>query len=79
MSTYNSATATVIKATCQGAISAGSLSIPGLQPGDTTIKIIPFGFDSGFESVVSISGQLQQTATFDWSSVDFTFYFLRGV
>ncbi|WP_105132349.1 hypothetical protein [Burkholderia sp. BE12] len=79
MSTFNSAGATVIKATCQGLSEPGGLNIAGLQIGDLVVAIIPGGFESGFEKVVSVAGQLQQSMDRDWSPVDFTFYLLRGV
>jgi hypothetical protein len=81
MSTFNSATATVIKATATGATVAGPISIPGLQVGDVLVQVMPYGFPpgQGFEDVVSIAGELQQLQNLDWSTVDFTFYLLRGV
>ena len=79
MSTYNAAQATIIKATCQGLASDGAMAIPGLQPGDVVFKVVPPGFESGFEGSVSIADQLQQIAQLDWSPVDFTIYLLRGV
>ena len=78
MSTYNAAQATVIHATCQGLAVPGSLNIPGLQIGDVVMKIIPAGFESGFEGVISAADQLQQSTSLDWSSIDFIFYLLRG-
>lgn len=81
MSTFNSATATVIKATSTGASSAGPISIPGLQVGDCLVSLSPYGFPPGFafESVVSVADQLQQEQNLDWSGEAFTFYLLRGV
>lgn len=79
MSTYNASSATIVKATCQGINGAGALSIAGLQHGDVLFKVLPDGFDSGFESVVSSDNELQQTTPLDWSPVNFTFYLLRGV
>lgn len=81
MSTFNSATATVIKATAQGLTGTGGISISGLQQGDTLIKVIPDSFPPGesFEDVVSVANELQQLPNLDWSGVNFTFYLLRGV
>ncbi|MCA8203193.1 hypothetical protein LGM71_19255 [Burkholderia sp. AU33545] len=81
MSTFNSATATVIKATANGATTAGPISIPGLQIGDCLVSVSPFGFPPGFafESAVSVADQLQQEQNLDWSGETFTFYLLRGV
>ncbi|WP_143155724.1 MULTISPECIES: hypothetical protein [Burkholderia] len=79
MSSYVESPATVIKAVFQGLSSPGSVSVQGLQVGDAIIKIIPNGFELGFEEVVSVAGQVQQTTLLDWSSVQFTFYLLRGV
>lgn len=79
MSTYTAAQATIVKATSQGLTSVGALGIAGLQPGDVVVKVMPQGFDSGFEDIVSVADELQQITPLDWSSVDFTFYLLRGV
>jgi hypothetical protein len=79
MTTFNSAAATAIKATATGATSAGVVSIPGLAIGDLLLVVDPPGFAQGFEEVVSVANQIQQTANLDWSTVDFTFYLLRGV
>lgn len=78
--TFNSSAATIIKATAPGATSATSISIPGLQVGDVLIQVVPYGFPpgGGFESVVSVADELQQLANLDWSTVDFTFYLVRG-
>jgi hypothetical protein len=78
-STYIDAPATVVKATCQGLSSSGALAIPGLQVGDVIVKIVPVGFESGFEGTVSVADELQQTSNLDWSPVNFTFILLRGV
>jgi hypothetical protein len=79
MATFVSGTATAIKATSSGAASAGAISIPGLQVGDVLVAVLPAGFVEGVEEVVTVADQLQQTANLDWSSVNFTFYLLRGV
>ncbi|WP_157378411.1 hypothetical protein [Burkholderia ubonensis] len=71
--------ANIVKASAQGLSAAGSVSVPGLQPGDVLLRVMPDGFTSGFESVVSVAGQIQQTADLDWSSLNFTFYLIRGV
>ncbi|MGN6657080.1 MAG: hypothetical protein ACTHJ9_17305 [Rhodanobacter sp.] len=77
MSAFVDAAATVIKATSTGLSKSGALSIPGLQVGDLLVKVIPASF--AFEQVVSVQDQLQQQDSLDWSSVNFTFYLLRGV
>ena len=79
MTTFNSAAATAIKATANGATSAGAVSVPGLAVGDVLMVADPPGFAQGFEEIVSVANELQQTAALDWSTVDFTFYLLRGV
>lgn len=81
MSTFNSAAATAIKATANGLTENGGISIPGLQTGDVLVQVEPYGFAPGyaFEQVVSVAGELQQLQDLDWSSVDFTFYLMRGV
>ena len=79
MSTFNSAAATVIKATAPGATAAGPISIPGLLAGDVVVQMDPAGFGSGVEEIVTVPDQLQQIANLDWSTVTFTFYLLRGV
>jgi hypothetical protein len=81
MSTINVASATVVKVTTIGSNGAGPISIPGLEVGDALALILPYGFISGFsfEGVVSTAGQLQQLQNLDWTTVDFTLYFLRGV
>ncbi|WP_157661681.1 hypothetical protein [Burkholderia ubonensis] len=81
MSTFVSASATVIKATAHGSSTNGPVSIPGLQVGDVLTQVVPYGFGpgQGFETVVSVASELQQLANLDWSLVDFTFYLLRGV
>jgi hypothetical protein len=79
MATFTSAAATVIKATANGATATGAISISGLAVGDVLVLIEPSGFADGFEQVVSVANELQQTVNLDWSPVDFTLYFLRGV
>jgi hypothetical protein len=79
MATFNSAAATVIKATAPGVTAAGPISIPGLHVGDALVLVEPAGFASGLEQIVTVADQLQQLSNFDWSSEDFTFYLLRGV
>jgi len=76
---FSSATATVIKIGFTGAAAPGPVSVPGLQKGDVLIVLAPTGFEYGFETVVSVNDELQQTTPFDWSSVGFTGYLLRGV
>lgn len=74
------AQATIIKATAAGLNGAGGIAIPGLKSGDVIFRILPGpGFESGIEQIVSIDDQLQQSSSFDWSSMNFTFYLLRGV
>lgn len=81
MSTYAAGSATIVKATASGASAAGGISIPGLQVGDLLINVIPYGFFPGrdFEDTVSVAGEIQQLGMPDWSSLEFTFYLLRGV
>ncbi|MDP9651689.1 hypothetical protein [Paraburkholderia caledonica] len=81
MSTLTSSTATVVKVTTSGSSTGGPISIPGLQVGDALVLISPYGFWPGysFEAVVSVADELQQLVALDWSTVDFTFYLLRGV
>jgi len=79
MATYASASATVVKATSYGNTTAGPLSIPGLQVGDVLIKVMPNGFDGGFENVVSVADQIQQLTALDWSPVNLEFILIRGV
>jgi hypothetical protein len=81
MSSFVSAAATVIKAVANGAPNGGAINIPGLQVGDMLIQAIPYGFPPGqaFEQVVSVADELQQIPRLDWSTVEFTFYLLRGV
>jgi hypothetical protein len=79
MSTFNSAAATVIKVTANGAVTTGAVGVPGLAIGDALMLVDPPGFVQGFEQIVTVSNQLQQTVPLDWSSVNFTFYLLRGV
>ncbi|WP_157380963.1 hypothetical protein [Burkholderia ubonensis] len=73
------AAATAIKALAPGVASTGPVSIPGLQTGDFVLRVIPDGFTSGFEDVISVNDQIQQLSNLDWSSVTLTFYLLRGV
>lgn len=79
--TLTTAAATVVKATANGSANGGAISIPGLQVGDVFLQAVPYGFPPGqaFEQVVSVADQFQQLPALDWSSVSFTFYFLRGV
>lgn len=81
MSTFTSASATVIKATASGLNGSGSVGIQGLKTGDVLLQMEPFGFVPGFsfEAVVTADDQLQQLQNLDWSAVEFTFYLLRGV
>jgi len=81
MSTFASGAATVIKAVSVGAVNGGAISIPGLEVGDMLIQAIPYGFPPGqaFEQVVSVPDEIQQIPQLDWSTVEFTFYLLRGV
>lgn len=79
MSTFSSANATLIKSTANGNNTSGPVSIAGLQAGDILIRIIPDGFTSGFESIVSVADEIQQITPLDWSPVDMTFILLRGV
>lgn len=79
MSTYASSAAIAVKATSNGNTSSGNISIPGLLAGDVLVKVIPNGFDMGFEDVVSNNDSLVQIASLDWSPVIFTFIFMRGV
>lgn len=72
-------TATIVKATFNGGTGAGPVSVSGLNAGDVMLRCVPDGFTDGFEPVISISGQIQQTASLDWSSMLFTVYLLRGV
>ena len=73
------ATATIVKANFSGSTTKGAVSVAALNVGDVLVRCVPDGFTAGFESVVSASGQIQQNANLDWSSVQFTAYFLRGV
>jgi hypothetical protein len=79
MNTSTNAAATAVKAIFAGLTENGSVSVPGLEVGDVLLRLEPFGFLTGFEGVVSVADQLQQTTTLDWSPVTFTAYFLRGV
>lgn len=79
MSTFISATATIIKATGVGAVSGGPIAVPGLLPGDVVVKVLPDGFSPQLEDVISVADELQQYSALDWSSLTFTFYLLRGV
>lgn len=78
MATVTSGPATIVKAIFTGNASAGPISMSGVNSGDVLVRCMPDGFVSGFEPVVSVTGQLQQTNSYDWSSVAFTAYFLRG-
>ncbi|WP_175946597.1 hypothetical protein [Burkholderia pyrrocinia] len=71
--------ATVVKAVFNGSATGGPIDVPGLNVGDVMVQCIPAGFTGGFEAVVSVVDQLQQTSTLDWSPAQFTAYFLRGV
>lgn len=80
MTSFNSATATVIKITFTGLSDDGTISIQGLQPGDLMLRLVPDGFIQGYEEVVSTADQLQQlNGHLDWSPINFTAYLLRGV
>jgi hypothetical protein len=57
----------------------GALSLPGLKAGNAILRIIPEGFETGFEAVVTVDDQFQQLSSFDWSTVSLTLYLLRGV
>lgn len=69
----------VVRATFSGGTSAGAISVPGLNVGDVLLRFVPSGFEYGFEPSVSVADQIQQNAALDWSSVELTAYFLRGV
>ncbi|QTO49460.1 hypothetical protein [Burkholderia latens] len=72
-------TATIVKAIFSGGTGAGPVPVPGLNAGDVMLRVVPDGFTDGFEPVISTVGQIQQNASLDWSSVQFTAYLLRGV
>jgi hypothetical protein len=72
-------TATIVKAAFSGGTGAGPVAVVGLNVGDVMLRVVPDGFTDGFEPVISATGQIQQNASLDWSSVQFTAYLLRGV
>ncbi|WP_175692953.1 hypothetical protein [Burkholderia ambifaria] len=79
MMTTTTNTATIVKATFNGGTGAGPVTVAGLNVGDVMVRCVPDGFTDGFEPVISVAGQIQQNASLDWSSVQFTAYLLRGV
>jgi hypothetical protein len=67
--------AAVGSATFTGLNGSGSISLPGLKVGDrVSIDIQP----GGFESVVSVDDELQQTASSDFSTTTFRMFFFRA-
>lgn len=72
-------TPTIVKAILSGNSGQGSVSVPGLLIGDVVLKFLPFSFENGFEPVVTVDDQFQQSRDLDWSGVELTVYFLRGV
>jgi len=86
MSTFTSSpTPTLIKVTFTGIAGPGSISVPGLQVGDVVLSGRGYsnpnwaGFETTFESIVSVADQLQQLSYTDFSSAPFTLYLIRGV
>jgi hypothetical protein len=72
-------TVIAVKATAFGLPSSGSISIEGLNVGDLLIQVVPREFVEGYEQIVSIQDQLKQIKDLDWSPVELTFYFIRGI
>jgi hypothetical protein len=73
------ATAILVEVDFNGSTGNGPVNVDGLNAGDVMLRCVPNGFTDGFEPVVSVSGQIQQNANLDWSTVHFTAYLLRGV